>query len=168
LDTLTNGRRIVKKAFDSAFRKAANPSRARLAVLATTMLVLGIALSTGAAALATDSRDQTDTYSKPPDTTSTHETTDTTTSTTSTSTQSTSVPSTVSVAGTTAAGVAPAPAAGGGPGGGQGGGGAPAAQAPAGNGQLPFTGVHVPALIVIALGMIAGGIALRRKLEDSA
>jgi hypothetical protein len=155
----------VKKAFDSAFSKAANSSRARLAVLATTMLVLGIALSTGAAALATDSRDQTSTYS-----TTDRSTTDTrTTSTTSTSTTSTSVPSTVSVAGTTAAGVAPAPAAGGGPGGGQGGGGgAPAAQAPAGNGQLPFTGVHVPALIVIALGMIAGGIALRRKLEDSA
>ena len=160
----------MKKTFDSAFRKAADSRRTRLAVLATTMVVLGIALSTGAAALATDSRDiQTSTYSTITETTTNHTTTDTTTTDTTTSTTSTPTTSTsaVTVAGVTGAG-GEAAGGGGAPGGGQGGGGAPAAQAAAGEGQLPFTGVHVPALIVIALGMIAGGIALRRKLEDAA
>jgi hypothetical protein len=63
-------------------------------------------------------------------------------------------------------------AVGGGPGGGEGGGevtpAGEAAQAAPSESQLAFTGVHVPALILIALGMIAGGIVLRRKLEDVA
>jgi hypothetical protein len=59
---------------------------------------------------------------------------------------------------------------GGGGGGGAGGGaaGAVAEEAAAGEGGLAFTGLHVPALILIAVGMAAAGIVLRKKLEDAA
>jgi hypothetical protein len=152
----------VKKASDSAFRKAANSRRTPLAVLVTTMVVLGIAISTGAAALATDTRHDTTSSN---DTTSNHTTSTTSTGTTSTVTTTST---TVSVAPITGAGGQAGAVGGGKGGGGQAGGAGQAVQAAPSESQLAFTGVHVPALILIALGMIAGGIVLRRKLEDVA
>jgi hypothetical protein len=158
----------VKKTFDRAFRKAANSRKARLAVLVTTMVVLGIAISTGAAALATDTTQTTSNDTTSSDKTTSNHTTSTSTGTTSTVTTTSTGTTTVSVAPITGAG-----GQAGAVGGGQGGGGevtpaGEAAQAAAGESQLAFTGVHVPALILIALGMIAAGIVLRRKLEDAA
>jgi hypothetical protein len=38
----------------------------------------------------------------------------------------------------------------------------------AAGGELPFTGLHAPLLVLIGLGMAGGGFALRRRLAKSA
>jgi len=107
----------------------------------------------------------TDTTTTTTDTTTTDTTTDTTTGTTT---------GTGGTAGTTGAVTTPAGGeagvVGGGGGGGKGGGGegAVAGEAAATESGLAFTGLHVPALILIALGMAGAGIVLRKKLQDAA
>jgi hypothetical protein len=166
----------VKKTLDSALRKAASSHRGRRAVLVTTTVALGLAISMGAAALATDTRSTvspahaTDTQSTSTDThtTTTDKTTTGTTTTGTTTTATTTTTVTQGVAGAVGGG-----GKGGGPGAAPGGGGEAAgpsaAEAAAPQGQLAVTGVpYAPALILIALGMLAAGIVLRRKLEDAA
>jgi hypothetical protein len=112
-------------------------------------------------------------------TTVTTGTTSTDTSTTDTSTTDTTTTGTGGTAGTTTAGTTPttpptqgvAGAVGGGGPSGKAGGGTTspvAEEAVEAQGGLAFTGLHVPALILIALGTTAAGIVLRKRLEDAA
>jgi hypothetical protein len=103
-------------------------------------------------------------------TTTTTTTTTSTTSTTSTSTTDTSSTTTSTPTG----GTAGTTGSGGGGGGNEKAAGttaksapAAAAQATQASGGLPFTGLHVPALILIALGMTVAGVLLRRKADGS-
>jgi hypothetical protein len=107
--------------------------------------------------------------------TSTTDTSTTDTSTTDTSTTGTTTTGTGGTAGTTTAGTTPtqgvAGAVGGGGPSGKAGGGTTspvAEEAVEAQGGLAFTGLHVPALILIALGTSAAGLVLRKRLEDAA
>ena len=116
----------------------------------------------------------TTTHTTTTDTTTTDTTTTDTTTTDTTTTDTTTGTGTTPVAGTTGAG-GTAGVVGGGGGGGKGAGkdaggvaGAAAGEAQAGGGSLPFTGFHAPLMVLVALTMGAVGLALRKRLGESA